>query len=174
MMSITEKLNRAFVGNLGGDVLWHSALEQKPLLVDLALPNPPRLRVYMYSLVGGVGTVRPNEYKIVLRVPGQAVGEYGSFDYSGQRVSLVVGYRDDLDVFVLWDASLQTRFKNGGNLQVRDTTVHQAIALGRSEQQRNLVTKKAIERVIACRSNGLKRAIYDRVASSGSEGWGRQ
>lgn len=104
MTAITEKLHRAFLRPLGDAVLRHSPAGDKPLSVDLALPNPPRLRVYMYTLVGGVGTVRPNEYKAVLRVPGQAVGAYDSFDHSDGRLALVVGYRADLDVFVFWDA----------------------------------------------------------------------
>lgn len=68
MSAITEGLHSAFLRPLGSAVLRHSGLRTKPLCVDLALPHPPRLRVYMYSLVGGVGTVRPNEYKAVLRV----------------------------------------------------------------------------------------------------------
>src|SRR5687768_18335551 len=112
MPGVTASLHGAFVGALAGAVVSHSDINSKPLTVDLALPNPPRLRVYMYTLVGGVGTVRPNEYKAVLRVPRQPVGAYDSFDHSDGRVALLVGYRADLDVFVLWDASLHPKFKN--------------------------------------------------------------
>lgn len=166
MTAITEELHRAFLRPLGDAVLRHSPAGDKPLSVDLALPNPPRLRVYMYTLVGGVGTVRPNEYKAVLRVPGQAVGAYDSFDHSDGRLALVVGYRADLDVFVFWDASLHPRFKNGGNIQVRDTTVHEAAAIGRAEQRRPL-SSKVTEVVIACQSWNLAQAIDDRVAWTG-------
>lgn len=166
MATITENLNRAFLQPLGSAVQCHSSLTRKPLCIDLALPRPPRLRVYMYTLVGGVGTVRANEYKAVLRVPGQAVGTYASFDHSGGRLALVVGYRADLDVFVLWDASLHPRFKNGGNIQVRDTTVHSAAAVGRADQKRPLLSK-VTEIVIACQSWNLGKAIDDRVAWTG-------
>jgi hypothetical protein len=166
MTAISEILHKAFLRPLETAVLWHSPTGEKPICVDLALPKPPRLRVYMYSLVGGVGTVRPNEYKAVLRVRGQAVGAYDSFDHSDGRLALVVGYRADLDVFVLWDASLHPRFKNGGNIQVRDTTVHAAAATGRAEQVRPLSTKIR-EVVIACQSWTLAQAIDDRVAWTG-------
>ena len=53
MTAITEELHRAFLRPLGDAVLRHSSAGDKPLSVDLALPNPPRLRVYMYTLVGG-------------------------------------------------------------------------------------------------------------------------
>ena len=171
MTSITEHLHNAFLQPLGDAVLRHSATIEKPLSVDLALPNPPRLRVYMYTLVGGVGTVRPNEYKAVLRVPRQAVGAYDSFDHSDGRLALLVGYRADLDVFVLWDASLHPRFKNGGNIQVRDTTVHAAASSGRAEQKRPLSTK-ITEVVIACQSWSLLQAIDDRVAWTGGRAKG--
>jgi len=163
----TEDLHRAFLRPLESVVRWHSALSDKPLCVDLALPLPPRLRIYMYSLIGGVGTVRPNEYKASLRLPGQPVGRYDSFDHSDDRFSLVVAYRPDLDVFVLWDASLHPRFTNGTNIQVRDTTVHTAAALGWAEQVRSLPSKSP-EMVIACQSSNLKKAIDERVAWTGS------
>ena len=57
----------------------------------------------------------------MLRVPGQVVGEYGAFDHSGGRIAVLAAYRNDLDVFVLWDASIHERFKHGGNMQVKDT-----------------------------------------------------
>lgn len=166
MTAITEELHSAFLRPLGDAVLRHSSAGDKPLCVDLALPNPPRLRVYMYTLVGGVGTVRPHEYKAVLRLPGQAVGAYDSFDHSGERFALLVGYRADMDVFVFWDASLHSRFKNGGNIQVRDTTVYDAAAIGRAEQFRQL-SSKVTEVVIACQSWNISQAIDDRVAWTG-------
>lgn len=168
MSAITEDLHKAFLAPLDGSVVSCSDLEEKPLCVDLALPNPPRLRVYMYSLVDAVGTSRAREYKAVLRLPGQAVGQYASFDHSGGRLALVVGYRAELDVFVLWDASLHPRFKNGGNIQVRDTTVHTAAAVGRAEQVRAL-SSGISEVVIACQSSTLRKAIDDRVAWTGGE-----
>jgi hypothetical protein len=165
-MSTTRELHTAFLRPLEKYILQTSSRETKPLLVDLKFPMPPRLRVYLYSLVGGVGTTRPKEYKCVLRVPGQAVGQYGSFDHSGGRVSLLVGYRSDLDVFVLWDASLHARFKNGGNIQVRDVTVLRAAASGRAEQIRHLSTKSS-ELVIACQSWNLAEAVQARLSSLG-------
>ena len=147
-------------------ILWHSNLAAKPLCVDLALPNPPRLRVYLYSLVGGVGTVRSTEYKAVLRLPGQAVGSYASFDHSDGRFALLVGYRADLDVFVLWDASLHARFTNGSNIQVRDTTVHEAAGCGRSWQTRPL-SSGITEIVLACQSSNLAQAIDERISWTG-------
>lgn len=147
-----------------------SSLKDKPLLVDLAAPHPPRLRVYMYNLVGGVGTKRDREYKAVLRLRGQEVGAYESFDHSGGRVVILVAYRDDLDVFVLWDASLHPQFKNGGNIQVHTDTVMEAASLGMAEQRRRLVVAQTTEIVVACQSWNLPAALERRVELTGGVG----
>lgn len=138
--------------------------------VDLALPLPPHLRVYMYNLVGSAGTTRSQEYKAVLRVPGQASGSYRSFDNSEGRLALVVGYEDALDVFVLWDSSLHPHFTNGFNIQVHSETVMKAASMGHAEQQRRLKTLSTIEMVLACRSAYLVDTVAQRVALTGAGG----
>lgn len=165
MSAVTRKLHRAFLDALDGHVLAHSGVESKPLEIDLLLPLPRYLRVYLSSLVVG-GKRRPWEFKVVLRVPGQVVGKYASFDHSGNRLVVLAAYRDDLDVFVLWDASLHERFKHGGNLQVKDTVVAQAAATGWAEQRRGL-RSGATEMVFACRSSTLPRALAHRSAWTG-------
>ena len=165
MSAITVRLHRAFLDALDGHVLAHGDLGQKPLDLDLALPLPQRLRLYLYSLVVG-GNSRPGEFKAVLRVPGQVVGEYGTFDHSGGRLAVLAAYRNDLDVFVLWDASLHGRFKHAGNMQVKDTVVAQAAAAGWAQQRRPL-RSGIIEIVFACRASSLPAAIADRVTWTG-------
>ena len=165
MSAITLCLHRAFIAALDGQVLTHGDLSRKPLDLDLALPLPQRLRLYLYSLVVG-GKSRPGEFKAVLRVPGQVVGEYGTFDHSGNRLAVLAAYRNDLDVFVLWDASIHERFKHGGNIQVKDTVVAQAAATGWAEQRRTL-RSGITEIVFACRSSSLTRAVANRVTWTG-------
>jgi hypothetical protein len=166
MAKVTKGLHKDFLKPFEGLVTKHGDLDSKPLDIDLALPHPPRLRLYMYSLVDGTGSKRRDEYKAVLRLRGQESGTYESFDHSGGRLALLVGYRADLDVFVLWDPSLHPRFKNGGNIQIRAATVHSAAATGRAEQVRSL-TSGLSEVVIACQSWNLVKAVEDRVAWTG-------
>lgn len=169
--AITVALHRAFIAPLESSVSWSSGIAAKPLLLDLTYPHPPRLRVYLYSLVHGAGERRRREYKVVLRTPGQPLNEYGVFDHSDDRFTIVAGYDATLDVFVLWDAVLHPRFKNGGNLQVRDEAVRTAAALGVAEQVRNLSTGQR-ELVLACQSATLPRALAARIASTGGLGEG--
>lgn len=163
----TPELSLRFLEPFGVHVVSHTAIGSKPLEVDLALPLPPRLRVYLYNLVGGGTNIRDKEYKAILRLRGQQQGQYASFDYSDGRSVLLVGYRDDLDVFVLWDASLCPRFKNGGNIQVRNTTVFQAAALGQAEQIR-VHNNGDRELVLACQSSNLVEVIDKRLTMTGS------
>ena len=165
MSAIAVRLHGAFLDALDGHVRAHGDLSTKPLDLDLALPLPQRLRLYLYSLVVG-GKTRPGEFKAVLRVPGQAVGEYGTFDHSGGRLAVLAAYRDDLDVFVLWDASIHKRFKHGGNMQVKDTVVAQAAATGWAKQRRPL-RSGITEIVFACRSSFLNRALGERINWTG-------
>lgn len=160
MSGVTVNLHTAFLHALEGRVVKHSDRTVKPLEVDLALPLPQRLRLYLYSLVVG-GKSRPGEFKAVLRVPGQLVGEYATFDHSGSRLAVLAAYRQDMDVFVLWDASLHERFKHGGNVQVRDTVIQQAAATGWAEQRRPL-RSGVTEVVFACRSKTLSQAVATR------------
>jgi hypothetical protein len=161
----TDDLHRRFIDALGDGVVWHGDLGAKPLEIDLRPPLPRRLRLYQYSLVVG-GQSRLGEFKAVLRVPGQEVGHYGSFEYLDERLTMLVAYSRQLDVFVLWDASLHERFKAGGNVQVKDTVVEVAAATGYAEQRRRL-TSGATEVVVACRSDTLARAVRQRVLWTG-------
>lgn len=165
MSALTARIHRAFLDGLADHVLAHGDLNTKPLDLDLALPLPPYLRLYLYSLVVG-GRSRRGEFKAVLRVPGQSVGEYGTFDHSGGRLAVLAAYREDLDVFVLWDTSIHERFKHGGNIQVKDAVVAEAAATGWAEQRRPL-RSGVTEVVFACRSSTLPRAIADRVTWTG-------
>ena len=117
MTAITVRNHERFLEALGDRVLGHGDLDTKPLDVDLAPPLPTAVRLYMFSLVEG-GASRPHEYKAVLRVPGQRVGEYASFEHGGHRLAVLCAYRDDLGVFVVWDASLHPQFKQGGNVRI--------------------------------------------------------
>lgn len=162
MSQITAHNNQALVLALREAVQSHSDVKKKPLLLDVVPPAPSRLRVYMYSLVSG-GESRPNEFKIVLRLPKQKVGQYGSFDYSDGRLAIVARYHPALNVFVFWDALLHPRFMQAGNMQVHRSIVFQAIGNGRADQLRRL-SDGSFERVIVCRPAQVFEALVDRLA----------
>lgn len=101
------------------------------------------------------------EHKIQLIVPGQARSERGNFDSSGGRIPLLVGYRPDIKVFVLWDADLYPDFAYSSNVQVLPETVYQAFAQGFSTQVRKLGSGQD-EIVIAASASRLGDAVLRR------------
>lgn len=167
MSLVTEELHGRFLAPLGEYLSWHSDPAEKPLLVDLNPPHPPRLQVYAYNLVEGAGISRRREYKVSLRVPSQRSGEYGSFEQLSDRINLLVGYREDLDVFVFWDAALHPRFKAGGNIQVATTAVLHAAAIGNAKQYRDLRSVGKTELVLICQSATLLETLRSRVLNTG-------
>jgi hypothetical protein len=165
MTAVTIELHSALIRALGSGVLQHSDIRHKPLDLDLAFPLPPSVRIYMYTLVRG-GVNRKNEYKAVLRVPRQNVGAYGSLSHRDGRFTLLIGYLASLEVFALWDASSHFRFKNGGNIQVRETTILEAVAVGFARQWREL-SKGRSELVLACATGKLRDALNERLMTTG-------
>lgn len=156
-----EDLHQTFLDALNGSVVSHSDIETKPLEVDLKSPLPPKLRVYMYNATYPPGGRTMGEHKIQLIVPGQARGARGNFDISGGRIPLLVGYRPDLRIFMVWDAELYVDFAYSRNVQVMPETVYEAFAQGIGRQTRNLWTQ-SVELVITADADHLGQAILER------------
>jgi len=156
-----EALHETFLAALDGSVAAHTDLDLKPLEVDLKSPLPPMLRVYMYNATYPPGGRTMGEHKIQLIVPGQDRGERGNFDSSLGRIPLLVGYRPDLQIFMLWDAELYVDFSYSRNVQVKPETVYEAFAQGIGRQRRALWHQEA-EIVITADARHLKQAILER------------
>ena len=156
-----EQLHRTFLEALNGSVVSHSGLDSKPLEVDLKSPFPPKLRVYIYNATYPPGGRTMGEHKIQLIVPGQDRGARANFDSSGGRIPLLVGYRSDLHIFMLWDAELYVDFSYSRNVQVMPETVYEAFARGIGKQKRNLWTGDG-EIVITSDARHLGQAILER------------
>ena len=101
------------------------------------------------------------EHKIQLIVPGQERGARGNFDISGGRIPLLVGYRSDLRIFMLWDAELYVDFAYSRNVQVMPETVYEAFAQGIGRQKRRL-WNQSTELLITSDERHLAQAILER------------
>ena len=152
-------LHREFMGCLGNKVLRHSPVELRPLDLDLAVPLPPKIRVYLYNATQPRGG-RSAEYKIQLRINGQARRERASFDHTGGRIVYLVGYVADLGVYILWDSWMYSDFAYSRNVQVKPDTVNAAFVGQISFQERSL--SKGQEIVIASKSTDLNKALLER------------
>lgn len=156
-----ESLHRCFLDALGDAVVSHSDIGEKPLEVDLKSPLPPKIRAYIYNATYPPGGRAMGEHKIQLIVPGQERNERGNFDSSGGRIPLLIGYRPDLELFILWDADLYVDFAYSRNVQVKPETIYEAFAQGIGRQGRNLrVGEKEI--VVVADRRHLANALIER------------
>lgn len=72
-----------------------------------------------------------------------------------------MGYVEEYDVFVIWDASRHSNIPLNKNVQVKTETVLNALVEDLSFQERS--TKNGLEIVIAVRPKNLKLAIKKRI-----------
>jgi hypothetical protein len=156
-----EGLHKAFLKALGNAVIWHGDITSKPLEVDCDVPLPPKLRVYVYNATYPPGGRAMGEHKVQLIVPGQERGARGNFDASGGRIPLLLGYRPDLGIFMLWDAELYVDFAYSRNVQVKAETIYAAFAQGIGRQKRILLNQPT-ETVVAADARHLGEAILER------------
>jgi hypothetical protein len=120
----------------------------------------------MYNATRPPGGRPLGEHKVQLIVPGQKRGQRGSFDNSGGRIVLLIGYAAEEDVFVLWDAGVYTDFAWSRNVQVKAETIIQASAGKLATQERQLRPPKGqpiVEVVIAAKPRRLGEAIVRRM-----------
>jgi hypothetical protein len=156
-----ECLHRHFLDTLGGAVVSHGDIKEKPLEIDLKSPLPPKIRLYMYNATYPPGGRTMGEHKIQLIVPGMDKCGRGNFDSSGGRIPLLAGYRPDLELFILWDADLYVDFAYSRNVQVKPETVYEGFAQGIARQVRKLWMGER-EIVIVADRRHLAGAIIER------------
>ena len=162
-----SELHRRLVAAIGqANVRGHSKWDVKPFELDLVSPMPQRVRVYMYNATRPPGGRPLGEHKVQLIVPGQRRDQRGSFDHSGGRIVLLMGYSAEEEVFILWDAGLYTDFAWSRNVQVKAETIIQASAGKIATQERQLRPapgKSVIETLIAVKARRLTEALVRRM-----------
>lgn len=157
-----SELHRIFTQSLVGCEYICSDYDAVPLLLDIVSPFKVKLRVYIFNSTNPVGGRASDEYKIQPIVPGQARGECGSFDFSDNRIVLLVGYAqlNDDGIFILWDPLHHSNFKYSSNIQVKSVAVIEAFS-----KEVSIAEKKNGELVIASRPEYLWKAIQKRITT---------
>ena len=151
------EIHQKFLDALGDDVTEYGDTESVPFEAELESPLPSKIRVYAYNVTSPPGGRPSGEYSAQLIVPDQKPGERASFDHSDGYFVLLLGYTSDSDVFILWDAGLHYDFSYSKNVQVKASTVYNALAGELGTQIRNLQTGK--ETVVTSNSDNLGDAI---------------
>lgn len=161
MRLTTVQLHEVFLKSLSGLTLEVSPVKKRPLEVKAKAPLPSFLRVYLYNLTSPPGGRGSDEHKIQIIVPGQARGQYGSFDTSRSASIILAGYDSELEVFVLWDSNVYQKFGYSRNVQVKTGTLMRALSEGLATQRRR-VSDGAPELVVAVAKSELGRGIEHR------------
>jgi hypothetical protein len=154
-------LHRTLILSLDRYVITHSDISGKPLEIDLHLPLPSRIRVYLYNATVPPGGRSTGEHKIQLIVPGQARGQRGNFDHSDGRMPVLMGYASAMDVLIVWDAGLYEDFSYSRNVQVKANTIHEAFAGNMARQVRELSNGQS-EIVLAAASRKAPELLIER------------
>ena len=121
------------------------------------------LAIYAFTLTSPPGGRAIDECKIQLIAPGQARGERGHLAFAPGAFTLLMGWSQDDDVFVLWDAYAHSSFAYSQNLQVKMAAICEAQVIGISTVERRLRDGKGVETVLAARSDCLYRGIRLRL-----------
>ncbi len=155
-------LNRAVLDALGGDVEEHGDEDGFPF--ELKVKGIIPLSVFAFTVTSPPGGRHPLESKIQLIGPGHGRGERGSLEVPpGGGFPILLGYKPEEDLFVLWDAYKQPDFSWSKNVQVKADPLLDALHLGIGEITRRLKAGK--ELVIAARADHLREALGKRVLS---------
>lgn len=164
------------------------ALKQKPLVLDLASPLPPRLRFYVYQATQHSSERQQGTYKIQLTsgVPATTQAAHGViprqaakpvrakpvrlyFDRADNVRPILMGYHPDWNLFILWDADLHDLgegFSYSKNVQAPPEIVGKALARGIAQGTRKLQTQGLMETIIAVRPRRLAEALKLRIRLS--------
>lgn len=148
-------------------------LRRKPLVVDLAPPLPARLRCYLYEATQHPSERQQGTFKVQLSVgvPGQGNGPSRRlyFDRTDNIRPVLMGYHQDLHMFILWDADLHDigdGFSYSKNVQAPPSLVWSAVARGLAHGSRRIKKPPTSESIVAARPSQLAEALELRIRLS--------
>jgi hypothetical protein len=172
-------LHRILIRALGSAVTKlpsNEALRTKPLVVDLALPLPAKLRIYLYGATQHPSERQQGTFKAQLTVgvdrdgkPTDAKKGNLYFDRAGDIRPILAGYQPDLNLFVLWDADMHDvgdGFPYSKSVQAPPELVWHAVARGLAQGTRSLKQPARTESLVAARPRQLAEALALRIRLS--------
>ncbi|MGC4819085.1 hypothetical protein [Micromonospora sp. DT63] len=169
-------LHRVLIRALGSAVTRlppEEALRSKPLVIDLALPLPSKLRFYLYGATQHPSERQQGTFKVQLTCgvsrDDQPSSKYRHFDRTGDIRPILAGYQPDLNVFILWDADLHDvgdGFPFSKNVQAPPDLVWHAVARGLDQDTRRLKRPSVTESIVAVRPRQLAEALHLRIRLS--------
>jgi hypothetical protein len=156
-------LNRAVLDALGSDVETHG--DENGFPFELKVKGIIPLSVFAFTVTSPPGGRHPLESKIQLIGPGHEKGTRGALAVPPNGgFPILLGYKAEENLFVLWDAYKHPEFSFSKNVQVKAAPLLDALHLGMGETVRRLNTGR--EMVIAARADHLREALANRVLAA--------
>lgn len=144
-------------------------LQTKPLLLNLQLPLPPKLRCYVFLATQHESERQPDTFRVQLTAGEPASRGRWVFSREGGVRPVLMGFEPRLDVFIIWDADVNDAgggFPFSQGVQTPPGIVYQAAAIGISEGMRTARRAARQETIVAVRSDKLVDGLLRRIALS--------
>lgn len=126
-----------------------------PFEIELEPPLPRNSRIFLLSLTH---SRRENEYNVQ---PIEPDGD-GELNLDVDAFVVLAGYNDEKDIFALWDADIQREFSYSQTIQIKESTLDEAVREGIARQKRRLKKTPHTEVALAARPDSLKEALIKR------------
>ena len=152
-----EKLNKIFCDSIEVPITEVIDYSSFPLKFEFQNLKPSKCILYIWQITDPPGGRTVDENKIQIIIPGQRRDKRANFAHEKDYLTLLVGYRVDIEIFCLWDAYLYENIPFSRNVQVKEKTLFDAINGGIQKQNRRLWVGPEI--VLASNKSQLKEAI---------------
>ncbi len=155
-------LHQAVLDALGDRVESHGSLEAVPFRLEARGVVP--VAIWAFNVTSPPGGRHPLESKIQLIAPGQERDARGRLEPPDDDCfSILLGYKSEERLFVMWDAYKHVDFAFSKNVQVRAQAMEDAITFGIGEMSRRVAG--GMETIIVARSDHLGEALARRIIS---------
>tara|TARA_B100001971_G_C18173623_1_gene528645 strand:+ start:404 stop:913 length:510 start_codon:yes stop_codon:yes gene_type:complete len=150
-------LHKLIAKDLQLDLPENFNFNEVPLPLTVKDLFPKKFLFYAYEITDPPGGRSPDENKIQIILPEQQRGERGNFDHRKDYFTILLGYRNDIRVYCLWDAYLYEDIPFSRNIQVKEATLTEALSNNITFQERKLWVGP--ETIISCNQLSLKEAL---------------
>jgi hypothetical protein len=158
------KIHAAIRRALGDLVLSHDAFGEVPWAVQLR--DGLQCLIYAFTVTDPPAGRPLAECKIQVILPGARSGQRGSLSFRPDALTVLLGWRPESDIYVLWDAYAHGEFAYSANVQVKGEAMAIAEILGIHTIERALRGGQRLEKVILCRSDRLADGLRTRAQLS--------
>lgn len=134
----------------------HSSMLQNPQDITIRMLGNPKLRLYFFNELNQ-NRVNISEFALISEDSRKTNG----FKYTNTNFVIPVGYMQDYDVFIFWDASKNNNWNSKKTLCVKTSDVLEAFLL--SKQSSPYIVFYEMESIIITKAKYLDKALSKKI-----------